>query len=378
MIGQTLAIFHDAYRELNARKMFWIVLFLSGFVVLAFAAVGINDKGVTILGWEFDFPINTKILPRETFYKAMFTSLGVGFWLTWIATVLALISTAGIFPDFVSGGSIDLFLSKPISRLRLFLTKYAAGLLFVTLQVTIFSAASFLVIGIRGGAWLPGLFLAVPVVVCFFSYLFAVCVLVGVLTRSTVAALLLTILFWFGILGVHVTELLVLKESVKRQQQAAQLDKSVARAERELKAHDDTEAASPNADPAAAALRRQAVEQRLQSARDRRAAVHDAFAPWHRMFLGVKTVLPKTSETVELLNRWLKVAADLPEPEPAEEEFGDNGPDLFGRRAAERAADEEVARRVTTRSVAWVLGTSLAFEAVVLAVAAWVFCRRDY
>ena len=34
---------------------------------------------------------------------------------------------------------------------------------------------------------------AVPLVVCFFSYLFSVCVLLGVWTRSTVAAILLTI-----------------------------------------------------------------------------------------------------------------------------------------------------------------------------------------
>jgi hypothetical protein len=30
------------------------------------------------------------------------------------------------------------------------------------------------------------------------------------------------------------------------------------------------------------------------------------------------------------------------------------------------------------RSLAWVLGTSLLFEAVVLALAGWLSCRRDY
>src|SRR6185437_5144958 len=96
----------------------------------------------------------------------------------------------------IGGGSIDLYLAKPIGRARLFLTKYLAGLLFVTLQVVVISVGSFFVLGLRGHDWEPGLFWAIPIVVCFFSYLFAVCVLLGVKTRSTIAALLLTILCW--------------------------------------------------------------------------------------------------------------------------------------------------------------------------------------
>jgi hypothetical protein len=38
----------------------------------------------------------------------------------------------------------------------------------------------------------------------------------------------------------------------------------------------------------------------------------------------------------------------------------------------------QIREEITGRSVAWVVGTSLGFEAVVLSLAAWVFCRRDY
>ena len=40
MLTQTLALLLDAYRELNAKKLFWITMILSGVIVLAFAAVG--------------------------------------------------------------------------------------------------------------------------------------------------------------------------------------------------------------------------------------------------------------------------------------------------------------------------------------------------
>ena len=66
--------------------------------------------------------------PPAVFYKQMFVSAGIGFWLSWLATNLALISTAGVFPRLSESGMIDMFVSKPISRLRLFVTEYLAGL----------------------------------------------------------------------------------------------------------------------------------------------------------------------------------------------------------------------------------------------------------
>ncbi len=38
MWTQTWGLLVDAYRELNSKKLFWVVLMLSGLVVLAFAA----------------------------------------------------------------------------------------------------------------------------------------------------------------------------------------------------------------------------------------------------------------------------------------------------------------------------------------------------
>ncbi len=216
---QTWAIFLGAYRNLNSKKLFWLVLILSGLVAAAFACIGINETGLKLAFWQIDNDvINLKQMPPDQFYKTMFAQVGIGIWLSWLATILAIISTAGIFPDLMTSGSIDLFVSKPIGRLRLFVTEYAAGLLFVTLQVTIFSAACFLVIGLRGGAWEPALFLAVPIMVCFFSYLFSISAFLGVVTRSTVAALLLTLLFWFFVWAVGTAEntLLIFKTMQER------------------------------------------------------------------------------------------------------------------------------------------------------------------
>lgn len=389
MITQTLAIFHDAYRELNAKKMFWIVLILSAIVVLVFAAVGIDKEQLSFFGWRTPVPI---VMEPAEFYRLLFTWLGIEFWLTFIATILALISTASIFPDFISGGSIDLYLSKPVSRLRLFLTKYVAGLLFAALQVFVFSLASFLVIGMRGGAWEWRVFLAVPVVVIFFSYLFCVCTLVGVVTRSTVAAILLTALAWFLMWGVGTAEVVLLTVRTAAERQAKQVAPELRVMEGQIAY---IEKLSPEQQAAQAEqltlLRNRRDE--LRNDADSSAVRNIGIA--HDILYGVKTVLPKTGDTTDLLGRWLlsekTKSGDFgeerddggpEEPTPVVTTFPSTQPDHRRRRREEEARFEqdarEVAEELNTRPVSWVIGTSLGFEAVVLALAAWVFCRRDY
>ena len=163
----------------------------------ALAVVGIDEEGVRFLWFHLSFiPLDSSIIEPKEFYISVFSYLGISLWLTWIATILAIISTAGIIPELVTGGTIESMLSRPISRTRLFLTKYATGLLFVALQVAVFSVLSMLIIWINSGYLEPRILLAIPIVVSFFSFLFCVCTFIGLVTRSTMTAMLITLLFW--------------------------------------------------------------------------------------------------------------------------------------------------------------------------------------
>lgn len=412
VLTQGGAMLLDAYRELNAKKMFWITLALSAFVVLAIACVGINDKGVSVLWWTFPLGVfNSSIVSPAFFYKFVFINFGFKFWLTWAATILALISTASLIPDFVTGGSIDLVLSKPIARLRLFLTKYTMGLLFVGLQVSVFSAASFLVIGVRGGAWEWKIFLEVPLVLLFFSFLYCVCALIGLLTRSTIAALLLTILFWFVIFMVDTAEqsLLLfqlnaedrvasiekkaapLAESIAKQQAAiAQLKEEPAGESAEDKAKREAQIITMQASLSGFELRQQSSTSSLKDYQNSELLL----SRWHTAVFSLKTILPKTSETMGILERSLTSLDEVAKLEDAQEERreerrtrrsgatppsdgeraqGRNGPDDFS--SAVTRKQQEIIR---SRSVWWILGTSLGFEAVVLGIACLIFSRRDF
>jgi len=393
MMTQTLAIFLEAYRELNAKKMFWIVLGLSFLCVAALACMGIYDEGVgrrgfTILVWKFPIQLFDVInLEKSTFYNLLFYTVGFKLWLTWAAAVLALISTAGIIPDFISGGAIEMSLSKPIGRLRLFLTKYVAGLLFVVLQVTLFSVASFLVIGIRSGSWQPALFLAIPIVVAFFSYLYGFMVLLGVLTRSAIASLLITIVLWLAIFALHTAEAgIVLDLKIRQDQSVAIRTDDLARFTSQVEERRAAETAAGEAGgegavaPARGAKTLAQLESELadkQGKLDGAVADQKRLTRIHALLYAAKTVLPKTSETMELLKRAIVSAAAI-------EGLIDAGGEPPRRRnrdplaPSEVSVRKEVQRELDSRSVGWVLGTSLLFEGLLVGAAAVVFCRRDF
>ena len=382
MIRQTMGILLDQYRELNHRKLFWIALALSGLVVIAFALIGVKDGNLSVMGWSTAISLQAIGLTPSTLYKLLFLNLGVKIWLAWLTTILALVTTAGMFPDFITSGSIDLALSKPIGRVRLFFTKYFAGLLFVALQISIFTVASFFVLGLRGGAWEPAVFLAIPLVIVFFSYLYSVCVLLGLLTRSTVASLLLTLLFWFVLFSLNTTEVALL--GFKEQAQV-KVDRLEAQVDRLQSAADEKPQNMLDAAKRAMALttpqqRAEATQSKLDDAnKDLR-----SLERWHGGFYVAKTVLPKTAETIDLLQRALVDLADLPDFQDGPAPFMPNDLNDEQRQQYEEQFAENQERGQLTlevlsgRSIAWVVGSSLGFEAVILAFGCLIFVRRDY
>jgi len=388
VLRQTWAMMVDAYRELAAGRLFWITLALSGLVVGVFAMIGLNERGISVLWYTIPIDVfNTSVISKEQFYKLTFLNLGIGIWLTWVATVLALVSTAGIFPTLLTSGQIESMLSKPISRWRLFLTKFGTGLLFVALQVTVFCAASVLVIGFRGGSWIPEILISIPIVLAFFSFLFSIMTLFGMVTRSTIASLLLTILAWFVLFLVNVSDRILVQQHEGMKIQTAKLEERLSLAEENARvmyiAAQRREGNELPEDYRATDDEKYTVNVFLPTLRDRledRREMVRNLAPWRQGLFIAKTVLPKTSETIGLLNRYAMSKEDF----DAILNIGDDkqrttvddetGEVSVAPSELSRATEEAM----QNRSIGWVLGTSFAFEALMLVIAGTMFARRDF
>ncbi len=390
ILTQTKALFIDAYRQLNAKKLFWLTLGLNLIVVVLFASLGINDKGVTFLHWSFDTDMfNSGTVSKELFYKLQFTGWGIPIWLSWATIILALISTAGIIPDLVSGGTIEPVLSKPIGRTRLFLTKFFTGLLFVTLQVTIFSIGCMLVMGIRAGAWEPKLLLAIPIVLAVFSYLYAFCAFVGLITRSTIAALLLTILFWFAIWVVNTGDAMMIAQRegsiIKVEDRQVDLERQTDLANKFIEQYREEGKPIPGEDgvelPEGIESSLEAVNPTLRMSKSRLSEAEagaKTWTAWSSRVVLLKTLLPKTQETVNLLERNLITQKEIAtlmglNDHQAEMMVNDDQPAFADPRVPPRV--QEVMRE---RSTTWILGTSYIFVGFLLILSCIVFVRRDF
>ena len=383
ILMQTKAIFIDAYRELNAKKLFWLTLGLNVIAVALFASIGINERGFTILFWTFDGLFNTSIMSRETFYKFEFVTWGVPIWLSWGTVILALVSTSGIIPDLVSGGTIEPILSKPIGRIRLFLTKYLTGLLFVAAQILVFSTGCFLVLGIRAGAWEFGLFLAIPIIIAYFSYLFSFCVLIGIVTRSTITALLLTIVFWLFVFVVHIADVSMVAE---RERTAIALENAPAMVESQerfaqKRIEQLIEQGKPipgqNGEPLPSGKvdSLEAINPTLKTARQKLIDAQRSFDSrntWASRVYTLKLILPKTQETIGLLERNLIASDEL-------DGFINM---LNGLEDGDDNPDNELGERIdavySARTTIWILGTSFIFEIILLGLSTIIFVRRDF
>ena len=133
-------------------------------------------------------PLGLEVLILQ---KLLATGLG--------GTILLLVSvavTAAFVPNMVRKGTLELLLVRPIPRWQLLVFKYVGALLLVAGLLGILVLAVWLITGILANVWSPGVLLALPSLLVFFALLLSVSVLTGVITRSVISAMLVTVAYW--------------------------------------------------------------------------------------------------------------------------------------------------------------------------------------
>jgi ABC-type transport system involved in multi-copper enzyme maturation permease subunit len=199
------ALFRDALYQVLDNKVFRI---LSGVVlsfVLATFLVGAREDALTLLfGWKelyyedifafFDLPFPGLEGAGQILVQNIQTVL-VDYLAGTIGIVLAIAATAFFVPRMLEKGAADTLFSKPVSRFALLLSRYLAGLLFVGLLAIVLVGGMHLGFLLNSGYSDPGFLWSIASLIYLFALLHGVSILVGVLTRSTVASILVTLFF---------------------------------------------------------------------------------------------------------------------------------------------------------------------------------------
>ena len=195
----------DALHQVLDNWVFRILTGLTLVPILLTFVIGAREEGIVLLfglkTWAYaDLPAVGPMLaltadPQglviETLLQLFFVQAAGN-----LGTLLSICATAFFVPRLLEKGAADLYFHKPVSRATLYLSRYGAGLLFIALTSGVLSLGIFLGLATASQRVDPGVLLACPTLVYMFALVFPFTMLVGVVTRSTVASILLSAMFF--------------------------------------------------------------------------------------------------------------------------------------------------------------------------------------
>ena len=183
-------------KETVSKKIFLTFFVLSTlFIILIIFALNVKVGGVDskILLDFFGQNINANKGEKLFHPKEIlgYVQTGIAIAVFFISVFFSLFATAGIFPNFLKKGSIDLIISKPISRERIFVERFFGALTIVGINIFYIVLFSWVVLSVKFEIWNYNFLFAGLIIFIFFSILFSLLALVSVITKSTVISLLI-------------------------------------------------------------------------------------------------------------------------------------------------------------------------------------------
>lgn len=191
----------EVFREAAARWTLIAYFALSSLFILVFAcAVNLDIVDGALAGARL-FGQSVEIGSRAVDVDKIVLGFESGFsgFLYLVGTFLALFATAHLVPRLQEKGTIDLYLSRPVGRVPLLLSRYAGGLLLAAANLVYLIGAMWLIVVWKTRVLHPRFLLSGAVILFAFAALLAFAFLVGVVTSSTGVSLMATYaLFFFG------------------------------------------------------------------------------------------------------------------------------------------------------------------------------------
>ena len=192
-MNNILTISNFTIREAISRKIIVAFFAISTFTIIVFALLfgfvsaenflQYNSKGVNIGDVSEELVKGLKLfIVAPLFGGGLF---------------LSIFSASSFIPNMLEKGNIDLLLSKPISRAQLILGKFLGGVLIVLLNIAYLIISIWILIGIKFSIWEPSFLLSIFTITFAFASLYSLIILMGILTQSSVLAMMISYLIFF-------------------------------------------------------------------------------------------------------------------------------------------------------------------------------------
>jgi ABC-type transport system involved in multi-copper enzyme maturation permease subunit len=126
---------------------------------------------------------------------------------TFWVILFGLFATAGLIPAMLEKGTVELYVSKPISRPLLLLSRSAGACAGIGINLVYFALAIWLVIGLKTGIWHQGFLLASLTVIPLFFFYYSVVAFISLITNSTGFSIMFALIFWFFSVALNLREM---------------------------------------------------------------------------------------------------------------------------------------------------------------------------
>ena len=197
----------EVFREAAARWTLIAYFALSSLFILIFAlAVNLDVvngalAGARLFGQSVDMPGHTIDIDR----LVLGFESGFSGFLYLVGTFLALFATAHLVPRLQEKGTIDLYLSRPVGRMALLLSRYSGGMLLAAANLVYLIGSIWAIVIWKTRVVHPRFLLGGVTILFTFAVLLAFAFLVGVVTSSTGVSLMTTYAVFFvaAILAAH-------------------------------------------------------------------------------------------------------------------------------------------------------------------------------
>ncbi|MBK8945876.1 MAG: ABC transporter permease [Ignavibacteriae bacterium] len=192
-MNNILTISNFTIREAISRKIIVAFFAISTFTIIIFALL------FGFVSAENFTQMNSKNMPLDE----MSAELVKGLKLIVVAPLfggglfLSIFSASSFIPNMLEKGNIDLLLSKPISRTQIILGKFLGGVLIVFINIAYLIISLWILIGLKFSIWEPSLLHSILTITFTFASLYSLIIFIGILTQSSVLAMMLSYLIFF-------------------------------------------------------------------------------------------------------------------------------------------------------------------------------------
>lgn len=180
-----LTIIKNTFREALAKKIFigYYVFYAIVVLIMIFAVNLDAVEGIVSFA-----DVQKVIVSVETGFLTLSFNLILFF---------SIISASSFIPSMLEKGTIDLLISKPVSRFTILISKFLGAAIFIALSMVFLIGSIWLILSLKSGYWSPSFLTAILSLTLAFAVMYSITMVIGLTTQSSIISILVNFFMIF-------------------------------------------------------------------------------------------------------------------------------------------------------------------------------------